>query len=276
MNHIYRINHDIAESVRCHRNALLGHRTQPRVSTLKHSAWCDGSMYFFRHSWESTARGYWWRYPNPHSSHVFSVDTLEVKQEGDLLYTRRLVLKTNSLPSWGKHFFSDAKVAVIEECMVDRSKPSLTWYTRCPLLLFLKLDCASCFCIFFHFRNIGLTPFMATVERVTITPNESSSLLTKIFKECWIDSSIFGFRSAIKKFGVDRYKKNCGPATEGFNIVLHSHADGSKPFNGSGLEMKTVQHPSLKTGVEVTLTQNVECVVSPNNVVPVKVALETC
>ena len=54
----------------------------------------------------------------------------QVKQEGNILYTRRLVLKTNSLPSWGKHFFSDAKVAVIEECMVDRTKPSLIWYTR--------------------------------------------------------------------------------------------------------------------------------------------------
>lgn len=63
----------------------------------------------------------------------------QVKQEGDLLYTRRLVLKTNSLPSWGKHFFSDAKVAVIEECVVDRTKPSLTWYTRWPLL-FLKTE----------------------------------------------------------------------------------------------------------------------------------------
>jgi len=213
-----------------------------------------GTEHSLGHSWETTARGYWWRYPNPHSSHVFSVDTLEVKQEGDLLYTRRLVLKTNSLPSWGKHFFSDAKVAVIEESLVDRSKPSLTWYTR----------------------NIGLTPFMATVERVTITPKESSSLLTKLVKECWIDSSIFGFRSAIKKFGVDRYKKNCGPATEGFNMVLNSHADGSRPFNGSGVEMKTAQHPPVKSGGEVTMAQNVECVVSPNNVVPVKVALERC
>ena len=112
---------------------------------------------------------------------------------------------------------------------------------------------------------------MATVERVTITPSENSSLLTKIFKECWIDSSIFGFRSAIKKFGVDRYKKNCGPATEGFNMVLNSHADGSRPFNGSGMELK-----SFKAGMDVTLTQNVDCVAPPKNVVPVKVALETC
>ena len=63
-------------------------------------------------------------------SRLIMDDSLQVKQEGDLLYTRRLVLKTNSLPSWGKHFFKDAKVAVIEECVVDRTKPSLTWYTR--------------------------------------------------------------------------------------------------------------------------------------------------
>ena len=29
-------------------------------------------------------------------------------------------MKTNSLPSWGKHFFPDARVAVIEEVVVDR------------------------------------------------------------------------------------------------------------------------------------------------------------
>merc|ERR1711934_93342 len=106
----------------------------------------------------------------------------------------------------------------------------------------------------------------ATVERVTIRPSESSGLLSKLLKECWIDSSIFGFRSAIKKFGVDRYKKNCGPATEGFNMVLNSHADGSIPFNGSGMELKNV-----KTGTgEATLSHNVECVVTHKNVVPVK------
>lgn len=163
------------------------------------------------HPWSLVASGYWWRYPNPHSSHVFSVDTLEIKQEGNLLYTKRLVLKTNSLPSWGKHFFADAKVAVIEESLVDRSSPSLTWYTR----------------------NIGLTPFMATVERVTLAPSSSSPSNTSVVKECWIDSSIFGFRSAIKKFGVDRYKKNCDKATQGFEMVLARHVDGSCPYNRS-------------------------------------------
>ena len=178
------------------------------------------------HPWPSVAAGYWWRYPNPHSAHVFSVDTLEVRLQGDLLYTRRLVLKTNSLPSWGKHFFSDAKVAVIEECIVDRRAPSLTWYTR----------------------NIGLTPFMATVERVTLTPSTPS--LTGALKECWIDSSILGFRSAIKKFGVERYKKNCGPATAGFCSVLARHEDGSCPSNragGGGVISQAVRAADLET-----------------------------
>ena len=142
-----------------------------------------------RHSWESTARGYWWRYPNPHSSHVFSVDTLETRLEGDRLYARRLIMKTNPLPSWGKHFFSARRVAVIEEVEVDRREGRLTWYTR----------------------NIGLVTFMATVERATLLASSNDSTLVR--KQCWIDSSIVGFRSAIRRFGLERYKRNCRSLT---------------------------------------------------------------
>ena len=64
-------------------------------------------------------------------------ETLYSRLEGDTLYARRLIMKviliiiititnmtimqTNPLPSWGKHFFSARRVAVIEEVMVDRS-----------------------------------------------------------------------------------------------------------------------------------------------------------
>ena len=46
--------------------------------------------------WPEVVSGYWWRYPNPSSSHVFSVDTLDTRLEGDKLYARRLIMKTNS------------------------------------------------------------------------------------------------------------------------------------------------------------------------------------
>ena len=147
--------------------------------------------------WREVAAAYWSRYPNPHSQHVFSVDTLDTRLEGDTLYARRLVMKTNPLPSWGKHFFPARRVAVIEEAMVDRAGGELVWYTR----------------------NIGLTRFMATVERATLARAEAEGE-TAVRKQCWIESSILGFRSAIKKFGVERYKVNCGPATRGLQMVV--------------------------------------------------------
>ena len=74
-------------------------------------------------------------------------------------------MKTNPLPSWGKHFFKDARVAVVEEVRVDREAQQLVWYAR----------------------NIGLVRFMATVERVVLEPGQNSGE-TKVTKQCWIES----------------------------------------------------------------------------------------
>ncbi len=48
----------------------------------------------------------------------------------------------------------------------------------------------------------------------------------------WIDSSIVGFRSAIRKFGIDRYKKNCVLATQVRNRLVTSILCSSR-FSGS-------------------------------------------
>jgi hypothetical protein len=150
--------------------------------------------------WEKVSAGYWFRYPNQHSSHVFSVDTLTTEIVEGKLYCKRLIIKTNPLPSWGKHFFNARRVAVIEECIVDPRAKEHTWYVR----------------------NIGLNAFMATVEKARFYPDPINPAITAIQKQCWIDSSIIGFRSAIRKFGIDRYKKNSVLATEGFETVLTS------------------------------------------------------
>ena len=49
--------------------------------------------------WRVVVAAYWSRYPNPHSQHVFSVDTLGTRLEGDTLYARRPVMKTGSWSS---------------------------------------------------------------------------------------------------------------------------------------------------------------------------------
>ena len=69
-------------------------------------------------------------------------------------------------------------------------------------------------------RNLNLRVFMGTTEKVTLVPTEDKKS-TKSIKEAWIESDIYGLRSAIKSFGIDRFKKNCDKATKGFEWVLN-------------------------------------------------------
>ena len=149
--------------------------------------------------WEKVVQGYWKRYPNPNSSHVFSEDFWEVKVLDDgRLYTKRCIMKTNKLPSWGSHFFSAKRVPVTEETIVDARNKTLTTYTR----------------------NIGLRYFMGTTEKIVFRASKDSDEVTLAEKQVWIESSVFGFQSAIRSFGIDRFKKNCVAATNGFNWKL--------------------------------------------------------
>ena len=197
--------------------------------------------------WPEVASGYWWRYPNPSSSHVFSVDTLDTRLEGDKLYARRLIMKTNSLPSWGKHFFPDARVAVIEEVIVDRyeekKKKLYVDNDRQCLLLFYRSQTE----LVWYTRNIGLRRFMGTEERATLSQAEEDGTV-RVRKQCWIDSSIVGFRSAIKNFGVGRYQKNCGPATRGFQTVVEEKMRQDKERRGEGQSVISRIHGSQGQG----------------------------
>lgn len=150
-------------------------------------------------SWDKVVHGYWRRYPNPNSQHVFGEDFMNVEvTEDGCLRTKRILMKTNKLPSWGQHFFNARRVPLIEESIVNPKTRMMTTYTR----------------------NIGLRLFMGTTERVTFKACESDPDVTIVEKQVWIESDIVGFRSAIKSFGVDRFKKNCILATKGFDWVL--------------------------------------------------------
>jgi hypothetical protein len=61
---------------------------------------------------------------------------------------------------------------------------------------------------------------MGVTERVTFSDDVVTNR-TKVDKEVWIDSEIVGLRSAIRKFGIDRFKRNCVTATNGFDWVIN-------------------------------------------------------
>ena len=149
-------------------------------------------------SWDTIAANYWKRYPNPNSKHVFGEDVLsaQINSNGHLK-VKRLLLKTNALPSWGEHLFSTRKVWLIEESIINPNSKEIVTYTR----------------------NLNLRFFMGTTEKVTYKPKNACKTIA--IKEVWIESEFYGLRSAIKKFGLDRFKKNCVKATEGFDWVLN-------------------------------------------------------
>jgi len=148
-------------------------------------------------------QGIFLRYPNPFATHVLSEDTLyrELRANG-VLYTRRFLTKTNKIPKWGETFLVNFKrmVPLVEESFVDRNNRKIVTYTR----------------------NVGLSRFMTAVEKVEYVANpENPDQETVAIKEAWIESGLYGLRSAVKSFGIERFKDNCRKATDGFNHVLH-------------------------------------------------------
>lgn len=58
------------------------------------------------------------------------------------------------------------------------------------------------------------------VEKVTYAPDPDNPQQTLAQRSAWIDSNMYGFRRAIESFGIDRFRKNCHQAVQGFNYVL--------------------------------------------------------
>ena len=61
---------------------------------------------------------------------------------------------------------------------------------------------------------------MTATEKVVYQASSENPEHTVAVKSAWVESSFYGLRTAIKNFGIERFKKNCVKATEGFNYVL--------------------------------------------------------
>jgi len=159
------------------------------------------STTIFNFSWDQVAQAFWRKYPNPYSSHVLTEDTLcrEIKSDGKL-HSKRLLTKTNRVPKWGERFFKAKFVCIVEESIVDPKERTIVTYTR----------------------NIGFNKIMNVVEKVTYKISSDAQGRTIATRSAWVDSNVYGFATAIKAFGLDRFKKNCNKTILGFNHVLQN------------------------------------------------------
>ena len=161
---------------------------------------------FLNCSWSTAVCSFWIKYPNSYSKHVLSEDVLDRKitSKGQL-YTRRLLSKTNSLPKWGRAIFKNMTpmAYIVEESVVDCSRKEMKVYTW----------------------NTSHKTLMEVQECLTITPNDDGKTLVK--KEGWIDSSLTGLRTALRKFGKNRWNDNAKKAFLGYQNVVNAQLNNN-------------------------------------------------
>uniref|UniRef100_A0A8C2JZG6 PRELI domain containing 1b n=1 Tax=Cyprinus carpio TaxID=7962 RepID=A0A8C2JZG6_CYPCA len=130
-------------------------------------------------TWEQVLTAFWQRYPNPYSTHVLTEDVLFREVTSDnLLLSRRLLTKTNRLPRWAERIFPGKRsVYIIEDSVVDlgnRSLTTLTW-------------------------NVNHAKLMRVVERCVFAGERDRPVWTRITREAWISSGVFGLSRPIQK-----------------------------------------------------------------------------
>lgn len=177
----------------------------------------------FNFNWDQVVQGFWCRYPNPHSHHVLTEDTLERNVRNGKLYTKRLLSKTNRVPKWAEHIFNAKSVKIIEESVCDPDQKTLTTYTR----------------------NVAFTKVMSVIEKVVYKCDDAQPGKTIAVRSAWIDSQMFGFSRAIRAFGVERFKKNCHKMVAGFNIVLDAMFPATEAAIEHLQQQQQQQYPSI-------------------------------
>ncbi|XP_014860408.1 PREDICTED: PRELI domain-containing protein 1, mitochondrial-like [Poecilia mexicana] len=152
--------------------------------------------------WYQVLAAFWQRYPNPYSTHVLTEDVLyrEVTPT-NLLLSRRLLTKTNRLPGWAEHIFPAHMargVYILEDSIVDPEANTLVTKTW----------------------NLNHNTLMTVVERCMFEQDGTQPTWTKLKREAWIFSSVYGLARPIQEFGVARYKSNQTQAMKGLDYAL--------------------------------------------------------
>jgi len=177
----------------------------------------------FHHPWHEVVQAFWSRYPNPHSGHVLTEDTVQRQLAADgCLRSKRVVTKTNRMPRWGERFLAARTVAVLEESACEPARRRLVTLTH----------------------NLGHTHLMTVTERVEYTADPRDAGSTLVRREAWVGSPVFGVGYAIQAFGIDRFKKNLTKTVLGFNYVLN------KMFPRQKLEDLVTDHPAALSAMD--------------------------
>ena len=108
-------------------------------------------------------------------------------------------------------------------------------------------------------RNVGLSNFMSATEKVVYKACPKDPSNTVALKQAWVESNFYGLRSAIKNFGIERFKVNCVKATEGFNFVLERFHQQQNSLREIG-QVKLAEFQQKRDNLKIQYNEKVELI----------------
>ncbi|CAF1656628.1 unnamed protein product [Adineta ricciae] len=162
------------------------------------------TQWLYTFPWDQVVSGFWQKFPNPYTGHVLSEDTYyRTLTKDQILISKRLLAKTNKLPRWGERIFSRGSAStigfIVEESICD-----------------LKAKIFSTSTI-----NINLKSLMTVEEKCVYRPDKTDESRTICEKTVTAQGELFGFKTTLETFAIQRYKKNQELASLGLEFILH-------------------------------------------------------
>jgi len=108
-------------------------------------------------------------------------------------------------------------------------------------------------------RNVGMSNFMTAIEKVVYKACPDNPDHTVALKQAWVESNFYGLRSAIKNFGIERFKVNCVKATDGFNHVLERFQQQQNSLREMG-HVKLAEFQLKKDNLKSQYNEKVELI----------------
>ncbi|EJD04258.1 MSF1-domain-containing protein [Fomitiporia mediterranea MF3/22] len=161
----------------------------------------------YDHPWAHVVIGMWRKYPNPHCSHVLSVDVIDrsVDPATGIVRTERILGCKQKTPTWILKIFGGSEDAFVREVsFVDPATKSCTITSV----------------------NLSLSQFATCNERIQYTPSPSQPGSQTVFSQtAEIQARMTLWRSAsdkVEKWLAERFEQNAQLGKLGFSDVLRT------------------------------------------------------
>ncbi|EIW64509.1 MSF1-domain-containing protein [Trametes versicolor FP-101664 SS1] len=159
-------------------------------------------LFHYDHPWSHVVIGMWHKYPNPHCSHVLSIDVVDrsVDPQTGIIRTERILGCKQNAPGWIVRFFGGSEDAFVRE--VSFIDPATQTATITSV-------------------NLSLSQFATCYESIRYTPSPDGR--TTFAQTAEIQARMTIWRSMADKLEnwlVQRFEQNAQLGKIGFSDVL--------------------------------------------------------